>query len=336
MLSKENIQRLNGINIEQVAEALGIQISRHKALCPFHADSRPSLTFHLRTNRYRCFVCGAHGGSIDLVMNTQHWPFLQACQWLQNGFKGYLLAPPPKREPSATKPDIDLPHLEKLVCYPLLCAAAKQFLYHERKIHPHVVRALGISSIATDMPMSHDCRRGWFRGPALLIPYRDIHGKLISVQARYLGASTNGTNHPPLRGNEGIPRFQFPKGSRCHIFNLPILKQLKPGEPLFITEGVTDCMALMSAGYKAIAIPSATLLKEEDLKPLITLIHNSKFKIHNPPPLTLHMFPDQDEPGEHLFLQLRHLFPTLVRHQLPPGIKDVGELWRLRVQSTKS
>ncbi len=311
MFSKETIQRLNGINIEQVAESLKMQVSHHKTLCPFHADSRPSLTFYLRTNRYRCFVCGAHGGTIDLVMNTQHWLFLQACQWLQNGFKGELLAPMPKREPAPSKPDIDLPHLEKLVRYPLLCAAAKQFLFHERKIHPHVVQALGISSIATDMPMSHDCRRGWFRGPALLIPYRDIHGKLISVQARYLGQG----NHP---------RFQFPKGSQCHIFNLPILKQLQPGEPLFITEGVTDCMALMSAGYKTIAIPSATLLKEEDLTPLKEPI-NHKSKIIN-----LHMFPDQDEPGEHLFLRLRQLFPTLVRHQLPPGIKDVGELWKIK------
>ena len=317
MFSKETIQRLNGINIEQVAEALKMQVSHHKTLCPFHADSRPSLTFYLRTNRYRCFVCGAHGGTIDLVMNTQHWPFLQACQWLQNGLKSELLAPLPKREPAHSKPDIDLPHLEKLVRYPLLCAAAKQFLFHERKIHPHVVQALGISSIATDMPMSHDCRRGWFRGPALLIPYRDIHGKLISVQARYLGQG----NHP---------RFQFPKGSRCHIFNLPILKQLQPAEPLFITEGVTDCMALMSAGYKAIAIPSATLLKEEDLKPLHSALTTQHSEL-----TTLHMFPDQDEPGEHLFLQLRQLFPTLVRHQLPPGIKDVGELWKLRVLSAK-
>ena len=147
MFSKETIQRLNGIHIEQVAEALKMQVSHHKTLCPFHADSRPSLTFHLGTNRYRCFVCGAHGGSIDLVMNTQQWPFLQACQWLQNGFKGELLAPMPKRQPAPTKPDIDLPHLEKLVRYPLLCAAAKQFLFHERKIHPQVVQALIVFAV---------------------------------------------------------------------------------------------------------------------------------------------------------------------------------------------
>ena len=89
-------------------------------------------------------------------------------------------------------------------------------------------------------------------------------------------------------------------------------------------------MALMSAGYKAIAIPSATLLKEEDLTPLKEPI-NHKSKIIN-----LHMFPDQDEPGEHLFLQLQKHFPSLIRHQLPPGIKDFGELWKLRVLSAKS
>ena len=104
MFSKETIQRLNGIHIEQVAEALKMQVSHHKTLCPFHADSRPSLTFYLRTNRYRCFVCGAHGGTIDLVMNTQHWSFLQACQWLQNGLKSELLTTQPKREPAPSKP----------------------------------------------------------------------------------------------------------------------------------------------------------------------------------------------------------------------------------------
>ena len=32
------------------------------------------------------------------------------------------------------------------------------------------------------------------------------------------------------------PRFRFPYGARCSIYNLPVLKMLKPGEKLFITE----------------------------------------------------------------------------------------------------
>ena len=41
--------------------------------------------------------------------------------------------------------------------------------------------------------------------------------------------------------------------------------------------------------------------------------------------LTFHMFPDRDEPGERLFLQLKEVLPSLVHHQLPPGCKDFSE-----------
>lgn len=93
-----------------------------------------------------------------------------------------------------------------------------------------------------------------------------------------------------------LPRFKFPRGSNCHIYNLPVLKLLKPGEELWIAEGCSDCWALLSSGHKAIAIPSATLLKPKDLEILSTL--------------NLHMFPDADIPGEKLFLQLKQFLET--------------------------
>ena len=58
MLSSIDIQKLNELPIEQVAQALGLSVNRHKALCPFHDDSNPSLTFSVRKNRYKCYVCG--------------------------------------------------------------------------------------------------------------------------------------------------------------------------------------------------------------------------------------------------------------------------------------
>ena len=30
------------------------------------------------------------------------------------------------------------------------------------------------------------------------------------------------------------PRFRFPSGSQCSIYNLPVLNRLKPGERLFL------------------------------------------------------------------------------------------------------
>ena len=39
------------------------------------------------------------------------------------------------------------------------------------------------------------------------------------------------------------------------------------------------------------------------------------------------MFPDRDEPGERLFLQLQKVLPQLVHHQLPPGCKDYSDYY---------
>ena len=97
------------------------------------------------------------------------------------------------------------------------------------------------------------------------------------------------------------------------MFNKPMLTTVRQGEELWVAEGVSDCLALLSWGKKAIAIPSATLLTADDAALL---------KGHN-----LHMAPDQDRAGESLFLKLRELFPQITRHQLPEGIKDFGELW---------
>ena len=117
----------------------------------------------------------------------------------------------------------------------------------------------------------------------------------------------------------GLPRFRFPAGSECSIYNLPVLNLLRPGEPLWITEGCSDCWAMLSSGHKAIAIPSATLLKPSDVEILSTL--NSTLSTE------YHMYPDRDEPGERLFLQLQQLLPNLEHHQLPPDCKDFSDYY---------
>ena len=122
-----------------------------------------------------------------------------------------------------------------------------------------------------------------------------------------------------LRTEPMAPRFRFPYGARCSIYNLPVIGRLKPGEKLFITEGCSDCWAMLSAGHKAIAIPSATLLKPEDKQLLADIERQYQVEFH--------MFPDQDAPGESLFLQLREILPHLVHHQLPPGCKDFSEYY---------
>lgn len=316
-----DINRLRELPIEDVAERLGLQVGRgHKALCPFHDDTHPSLSFHRGRNSFHCFVCGTGGsGPIDLVMKVLGKSFAEACQWLagEHGILPSPAAPRPHRLHSrsaatATGLAPDLPYLESLVARPVLNAPAHRFLFEERRISPPVAALLGISSTDRPVPMSRDLRGPYFNAPSLLIPYRDLQGRLAGLQARYLGQPSPGCPAPP-------PRFQFPRGSTCSVFNLPVLGSLARGEPLFITEGVTDCMAMLSSGHKAIAIPSATLLRPSHMDMLRSVLSQTGS--------VPHIVPDRDQPGERLYLDLREHLPQLVRHQLPEGYKDYGQWW---------
>ena len=84
-MTNDQIQFLRALPIEEVAQRLGLEVIRHKALCPFHNDHHASLTFNLRKNTYRCFACGAHGDTIDLARHLLYKDFPAACQYLASG-----------------------------------------------------------------------------------------------------------------------------------------------------------------------------------------------------------------------------------------------------------
>ena len=293
-MTQEQITLLRAIPIEDLASRLGLDVTHHKALCPFHNDHHASLSFNVRKNTYHCFVCDAHGDTIDLVRHLLNKDFQQACLYLSDG----SIEPIPAHsthqthsshisfDPSRYAPFFDRPYLSP---------EARHFLFDTRRLDPRVIRWCRLTSWR-DRQGTH-----W-----LQIPYYDRNGHLIGIQNRNL---TPG----------GEPRFKFPKGAQCGIYNLPVLNKLEEGEALYIAEGASDCWALLSAGHKAIAIPSATLLKKDDIQPLLTL--NSELLTQ------FHMYPDRDLPGERLFLQLKELLPNLQHHHLPPDCKDYSDLY---------
>lgn len=310
MIDQYTIQRLRDLPIEGVAERLGLRVVHHKSLCPFHDDTHASLTFYQAKNTYRCFVCDAHGGPIDLAMHKLRLTFPEACRWLAG--ESHIIIDEeekrPKQKPKKERP-FDAARYSRFFEHPTINAAAARFLYDERHIDPRVVRWCRLNSYVD--------KQGT---PWLQIPYYDMDGRLLGVQSR---------NLTPSCQDSGMPRFRFPQGTECHVYNLPVVRMLVKGEPLFITEGCSDCWAMLSAGHKAIAIPSATLLKEEDLKPLMSCAKTLG--------TTFHMYPDQDAPGARLYLQLKEILETptennpcpsvLIHHQLPEGYKDFSDYY---------
>ena len=296
MMDKFELQKLRDLPIEGVAERLGLQVKMHKALCPFHADNHPSLSFSVRRNTFRCFVCGASGNTIDLVMKHLNKDFKEACRWLADEHNVILDEWKPQLSTlNSQLSTFNAARYERFFEHPYLSPEARKFLFDERRIDPRVVRWCRLTSWKDRDGVN------W-----LQIPYYNQEGKLTGIQNRNL-----------KRG--ALPRFRFPSGSQCGIYNLPVLNLLRPDEPLYITEGCSDCWAMLSAGHKAIAIPSATLLMSKDIEHLST--------IHSQLSTPFHMYPDRDEPGERLFLQLQKVLPNLEHHQLPQGCKDFSEYY---------
>ena len=372
-MNKEQLQRLRSLPVEAVAERLGLRVVRHKSLCPFHDDHHASLSYSPSRNTFRCFVCDARGGTIDLVMRHLNMSFPDACRWLANGTNIILDTYRP-RTPTADRParPFDAARYARLFEHPWLSDEARTFLFTERQLDPRVVSWCRLTSW-TDRQGTH-----W-----LQTPYFDASGQLIGLQNRNLdygkqkkdegeetgadnkswqaveskqeqavesdGKQGQGSEDKQGQAVEGdgkqgqgsedkqgqaveseskkgqgsesreAPRFRFPYGSRCTVYNLPVTAMLRPGEPLFITEGCSDCWAMLSAGHKAIAIPSATLLSQADKALLRDLAQRLG--------TSFHMFPDRDAPGERLFMQLREVLPGLQHHQLPVDCKDFAEYY---------
>ena len=318
MMDKFELQKLRDLPIEGVAERLGFQVTRHHCLCAFHPDHTPSLHFSVHHNRYKCFVCGASGGTIDLVKGVLHKDFLDACRWLADE-NNVIVSSFRVQEVSGvqeSKP-FDASRYERFFERRWLSPEARKFLFEERKLDERVVRWCRLTSWKDKQGVN------W-----LQIPYYNQEGKLIGIQNRNLGVDSglkvqgSGLDSKLSTLNSQLSsasRFRFPQGSQCGIYNMPVLNLLHEGEDLYITEGCSDCWAMLSSGHKAIAIPSATLLKKKDVEILSTLNAKRSTKFH--------MFPDRDEPGERLFLQLKEMLPNLEHHQLPLGCKDYSEYY---------
>ena len=307
-MNKIDLDEIRATPIEEVAENLGIGIVRHMALCPFHNDKHPSLHFDLKKNRFKCFACGASGNVIDLVMRYNNMEFKEAINWIGN--KEVNTAKDNAYEKKESREEaVDIEYLEVLMKNVCINEDAARFLFDERRIDSRVVEWCGLTSISSDTP----CWRwgkAFYDAPSLLIPYRDVDGKLLTVQGRYLG-------------KEKKPRFKFPQGSQAGMYNKQVIATLKKGDELWITEGPSDCWAMMSAGRKAVAIPSATSLTTGDLRLLGDGLQKG---------VSLHMAPDNDRPGMELFKTLKRHFPDLQGHVLPDGVKDFGEMWKLKIE----
>ena len=304
------VEKLDALSVYDVTEKLGLEVSRNLALCFMHSDHHPSLHFKKSNNSWKCYVCGVGGHSIELVKRYNNYSFQEACIWLSRNFnipipesKGIKLKRTPVRKVAPLKREIcrqqiDGEVLSWIISKARLSEQAKHFLFVEREYSKDVVAALKIGSISdaekfvaaitATFPKERCLKAGVlmeynnrlhpvFRVPCLLFPYYDINGHIHNIQSRYLGKLEKGDKK----------RFNNCKGISPLMFNMPILKSTERYDKIYVAEGVTDCLAFLSEGKNAIALPGAGSFRPEYAEFL-----GGK---------TLFMYVDNDEAGNTLF-----------------------------------
>lgn len=342
-LPPEILQRVRQINVEDAARMLGLSVSKHETRCFMHDDKCPSLKFHRNGHLWKCFVCDIGGGPVELVRNYLGVNYLDACLWLCKQFgisitsslySKRILRPLKRYERcEVEKSSFNKEIGEWLVSHAGLSLEAKKFLFDERKFSEEIIRQLNICSVSdsyklvdalsacfTDNELmeagyiKNKDKRKFLRffTPCILFPYYDWDGKLIGIQTRYIG---NGT----------APRFQFISGFKPSLYNKQVINGINDGDDLYVSEGITDCLALLSSGYKAVAIPSASNLPINEMRRLCRY--------------NLIMSVDRDEAGERAYRILSYnivkMGGRIGRLDYPQEFKDYGEYFKSREQTTE-
>lgn len=72
--------RMQEIAQRELGAGLDVGHGIIKFICPFHADTNPSLTAY--QDHYHCYTCGAHGDVIEMIMRLRGLNFVDACKYL--------------------------------------------------------------------------------------------------------------------------------------------------------------------------------------------------------------------------------------------------------------
>ena len=305
-------RRIHEIPIESVAERLGLHPSKHKILCVFHQEKTPSLSFYPKNNSFKCFGCGASGDASTLVMQVLNLSYPDACLWIAQQFGIYIpdrsaskkkkkKKITPIQKQSSKKEDgkrlTDSEVLEWVVSTARLSPDAKHFLFEERGYSKEVCEKLKLGSISDKDKFINLAIKVWgkerclrsgiirefsfgllpfIRVPSILFPFYGEDGTIKNICGRYM---------IPVKKN----RFLYISNldNDIKIFNLNQLVNTSTSVPVFISEGLTDCLALLSEGKMAVAIPGAGSFKSEYVK---------YFSGRN-----LFMYPDHDTAGHKFF-----------------------------------
>ena len=255
-------------------------------LCPFHGDSKPSLSIVDEKQFYHCFACGAHGDIIKFVMETEGLSFPETVEKLagQAGLEVPRDSPERRQEEARRK---TLHDAMEAACHwfeeQLHAADGRNALAYlkGRALTDETIagfrlgyaperrgalrQAMAVRGVGDDLLVEGgllkrsehgDDLYEYFRG-RVLFPITDRRGRVIAFGGRILG--------------DGQPKYLnspdtdlFHKGRVLYGLAQAREAAAKSGE-LILAEGYMDVIALAQAGFRHTVAPLGTALTEDQI-----------------------------------------------------------------------
>ncbi|BAV64164.1 DNA primase [Sphingobium cloacae] len=259
----------------------------YKACCPFHNEKTPSFTINDEKGFYHCFGCGAHGDAIRWMTDQRGLPFMEAVKELAQAAGMEVPAPDPRaaRRAEQAKGLHDAMAAAQSFFEEQLGgidgAEARAYL-QRRGITDATRRAFGFGYspdsrgrlktalkdfgdpmlVEAGLLIDPDGEResyDRFRG-RLMLPIRDIRGRVIAFGGRILGQG-----EPKYLNSPDTPLFD--KGRTLYNIDRASPASRQTGR-IIVVEGYMDVIALAQAGFAEAVAPLGTALTEYQIERL--------------------------------------------------------------------
>lgn len=263
----------------------------YKACCPFHNEKTPSFTINDEKGFYHCFGCGAHGDAIRWMTDQRGLPFMEAVKELAASAGMEVPAPDPRaaRRAEQARGLHDAMAAAQALFETQLAglegAEARAYLAR-RAIGEATRRAFGFGFASGSRgtlkaalkdygeamlveagmlikPDSEADSYDRFRG-RLMLPIRDIRGRVIAFGGRILGKG-----EPKYLNSPDTPLFD--KGRTLYNIDKASPASRQTGR-IIVVEGYMDVIALAQAGFADAVAPLGTALTEHQIERLWQMV----------------------------------------------------------------
>ncbi len=261
--------------------------AEYAGLCPFHNEKSPSFTVNDKKGFFHCFGCGEHGDAVGFVMKTEGLSFPESVEKLARE----VGLPVPRATPQERERAERASTLQEVVEM-AACWFQKQLRLPVGRNALDYLRGRGLEDVAIDdfrLGFSPDSRDGLisalkregatmdkiveaglaiqpedagreaydrFRGRAMFT-INDRRGRAIAFGGRVMGVG-----EPKYLNSPETPLFH--KGGNLYCLDRA-RQAVTKDQPVIVSEGYMDVIALHGAGFTGAVAPLGTALTEGQL-----------------------------------------------------------------------